>query len=48
MLSSIKAKESLVTLIWHPVAVLIFVGILTYSWVGKCSGKLIWRDRVIS
>jgi len=48
LLSSIKAKESLLTLIWHPLAVLIFVGILTYSWVGKFSGKLSWRDRVIS
>jgi hypothetical protein len=48
LLSSIKAKESFLTLIWHPLAVLIFVGILTYSWVGKFSGKLIWRDRVIS
>ena len=48
LLSSIKAKESLFTLIWHPVAVLIFVGILTYSWVGKLTGKLVWRDRVIS
>jgi hypothetical protein len=48
LLSSIKARESLVTLIWHPLAVLIFVGILTYSWAGKFSGKLSWRDRVIS
>jgi hypothetical protein len=48
LLSSIKAKESLLTLIWHPLAVLIFVGILTYSWAGKFSGKLSWRDRVIS
>lgn len=48
LLSSIKAKESIFTLILHPVAVLIFIGILIYSWVGKLTGKLIWRDRVIS
>lgn len=47
-LSSVRAKESISKVFWHPVAVLIFVGILTYSWIGKYRGTLKWRDRVIS
>ncbi len=47
-LSSIRAKNSITKVLWHPVAILIFVGILTYSWIGKYRGTLKWRDRVIS
>lgn len=47
-LSSIRAKNSITKGIWHPVAILIFVGVLTYSWIGKYRGSLKWRDRVIS
>jgi glycosyltransferase involved in cell wall biosynthesis len=47
-LSSLKAKEPISKTFWHPVAVLIFVAILIYSWVGKYRGSLKWRDRVIS
>lgn len=47
-LSSIRAKNSITKVLWHPVAILIFVGILTYSWIGKYRGSLKWRDRVIS
>ena len=48
LLSSLKAKEPIRKTIWHPVAVLIFVAILIYSWIGKYRGSLKWRDRVIS
>jgi uncharacterized membrane protein len=48
LLSSLKAKEPISKALWHPVAVLIFVAILIYSWIGKYRGSLKWRDRVIS
>ena len=47
-LSSLKAKEPISKALWHPLAVLIFVAILIYSWIGKYRGSLKWRDRVIS
>jgi ABC-type sugar transport system permease subunit len=48
LLSSLKAKEPFSKALWHPLAVLIFVAILIYSWIGKYRGSLKWRDRVIS
>jgi glycosyltransferase involved in cell wall biosynthesis len=48
LLSSLRAKESISKALWHPLAVLIFVAILIYSWIGKYRGSLKWRDRVIS
>jgi len=48
IISSLRSGESAVTAIAHPVAVLIFIYINIYSWVGKVSGNLTWRDRVIS
>ena len=47
VISSLRSGESAKTAIAHPVAVLIFIYINIYSWVGKVSGNLTWRDRVI-
>ena len=48
IISSIRSGQTPVTAIAHPVAVLIFIYINIYSWIGKLSGNLSWRDRVIS
>ena len=48
IISSIRSGESATTAIAHPIAVLIFIYINIYSWIGKVSGNLSWRDRVIS
>ena len=48
IISSIRSDQTPVTAIAHPVAILIFIYINIYSWVGKVNGKLTWRDRVIS
>ena len=47
IISSLRSGESAITAIAHPIAVLIFIYINIYSWVGKISGNLTWRDRVI-
>jgi len=47
IISSLRSGESAITAIAHPIAVLIFLYINIYSWVGKISGNLTWRDRVI-
>ena len=48
IISSLRSGQTPVTAIVHPVAVLIFIYINIYSWIGKVNGKLTWRDRVIS
>ena len=48
IISSIRSGESAVTAIAHPIAILIFIYISIISWIGKLSGTLTWRDRVIS
>ena len=48
LISSLRSGESAITAIAHPIAVLIFTYINIYSWIGKVSGNLTWRDRVIS
>ena len=48
IISAIRTGSSTVTSIAHSAAVLIFIYICIYSWIGKISGKLTWRDRVIS
>jgi glycosyltransferase involved in cell wall biosynthesis len=48
IISSIRSGQTPVTAIAHPIAVLIFIYINIYSWIGKVSGNLTWRDRVIS
>ena len=47
IISSIRSGQTPVTAIAHPIAVLIFIYINIYSWIGKLSGNLTWRDRVI-
>jgi len=48
IISSLRSGESAVTAIAHPIAVLIFIYINIYSWIGKVRGNLTWRDRVIA
>jgi hypothetical protein len=48
LISSLRSGESAITAIAHPIAVLMFSYINIYSWIGKVSGNLTWRDRVIS
>ena len=48
IISSIRSGQTPVTAIAHPIAVMIFIYINIYSWIGKVSGTLTWRDRVIS
>jgi glycosyltransferase involved in cell wall biosynthesis len=48
IISSLRSGETTLTAIAHPIAVLIFIYISIYSWIGKLRGTLTWRDRVIS
>lgn len=48
IISSLKSGESTTAAIFHPIAILIFTYITINSWIGRATGTLTWRDRVIS
>ena len=47
IISSIRTNTSPNTSLLHPIAILFLIGLITYSWFGKLTKTLTWRDRPV-
>jgi glycosyltransferase involved in cell wall biosynthesis len=45
--SAVKTNSDLRSVVFHPIAVIVLLYLLTSSWTGKFRGTLTWRDRAI-
>ena len=45
--SAVKTNSDLRSVVFHPIAVIVLLYLLTSSWLGKIRGTLTWRDRAI-
>jgi glycosyltransferase involved in cell wall biosynthesis len=45
--SSIRTNTLPNTALLHPIAILFLIGLITYSWFGKLTKSLTWRDRPV-
>lgn len=45
--SSIRTNSQPNTALLHPIAILFLIGLIAYSWFGKITKSLIWRDRPV-
>lgn len=47
IISAIRTNTLPNTALLHPLAILFLIGLIAYSWVGKLSKSLTWRDRPV-
>lgn len=47
IISAIRTNALPNTALLHPLAILFLIGLIAYSWVGKLSKSLTWRDRPV-
>ncbi len=47
IISSIRTNTSPNTSLLHPIAILFLIGLIAYSWFGKLTKTLTWRDRPV-
>jgi glycosyltransferase involved in cell wall biosynthesis len=48
IVSSLRTGSLPNTAIFHPLAILILIGIIIFSWFGKLTNTLTWRDRAVT
>jgi hypothetical protein len=48
VISSIRTGTIPNTALLHPVAIIFLIGLIIYSWIGKLTNRLTWRDRKLS
>lgn len=48
VISSIRTGSIPNTALLHPVAIIFLIGLIIYSWIGKLTNRLTWRDRKLT
>ena len=48
VIASIRTGSLPNTSVLHPLAIIFLVVLIIYSWIGKLTGALVWRDRPVS
>jgi hypothetical protein len=48
VVASIRTGSLPNTSLLHPLAIMLLVVLIIYSWIGKLTGALVWRDRPVS